>query len=58
MTIVMRILLCAVVAIICYGYTKHKSEQKSIVTINIKMENNNNLRKLLLHILRALISIT
>ena len=47
MTIVMRILLCAVVAIICYGYTKHKSEQKSIDTINIKMENNNNLRKLL-----------
>ena len=43
----MRILLCAVVAIICYGYTKHKSEQKSIDTINIKMENNNNLRKLL-----------
>ena len=51
-------ILCAVVAIICYGYTKHKSEQKSIDTINIKMENNNNLRKLLLHILRALISIT
>ena len=55
MTTEIRI-LCAVVAIICYGYTKHRSEQKSIDTNNIKMENNN-LRKLLLHILRALISI-
>ena len=46
------------ITIICYNYAEHESKQKHWHTKNIKMEKNNELKKLVLKILRVIILMT
>ena len=57
-TVLLLIILLFIIAIICYYYAKHRSKQKQFGVVTMKKWRTMNLEKLVLKIVRVIISMT